>query len=60
MVSVSNILGTKNAPIFDFSVFFDGKVNQVGAFGSSNFKTPSNFKKRQEKKILKQFLLSIL
>ena len=48
-VSVYTISSRNNASIFNFSIFFDWKVNIVGALGRSKFKIPSNFQKRQEK-----------
>jgi len=46
---VGNILDSKNAPIYDISIFFLRKVNLVGSFGKSKLKVPSNFRKLQEK-----------
>jgi len=48
-VSVITVWDSETASIFFNNILFDEKVNLVGAFGRSKFKTPNSFQKRREK-----------
>jgi len=48
-LSVINICGSKNALIFDISIFFDDKLILVGTFNRSTLKMQGSFRIRQKK-----------
>jgi len=48
-VSLYTLSSRNNASIFNFRIFFDGKVNIVGSLRRSTFKIINSFQKRWEK-----------
>jgi len=48
-LSVSKILDSKHALIYEISIFSDKKMNLVGTFRRSKLKILSSFRKRREK-----------